>query len=284
VNVGVFVQVCDADAGRMFGVEEVVGTIERAEDLGFESAWVMDHPFVERPGGRLTGHDPLVLLASAAARTRRIRLGTLVICPAFRTTGQLARESAALADASRGRFILGLGAGWHQPEFDAFEYPFDHLVGRFEEQLVAVRDLLAGGRVTAGGHYVRLREAEVLATVAPPPIWVAGKGPRMLRLTARYADGWNLAWGGPDPGWLEGPLAGLRKELDAAGRDRHSFTVSVGVSWVPDGERGPADLARTLAGYEAAGVDLAILSLAEGPSRATRPEYLERAAEALARA
>jgi alkanesulfonate monooxygenase SsuD/methylene tetrahydromethanopterin reductase-like flavin-dependent oxidoreductase (luciferase family) len=282
VKVGVFVQTCDADAGRMFGVDEVVGTIERAEELGFDSAWVMDHPFIERPGGRLSGHDPLVLLACAAARTRRIRLGTLVICPAFRTVGQLARESAALADASGGRFVLGLGSGWHQPEFDAFEYPFDHLVGRFEEQLAAVRALLAGGRVSAGGSYVSLREAQVLATTAPPPIWVAARGPRMLRLTARHADGWNLAWGGPDPGWLDEPLAGLRRELDAARRERSSFTVSAGISWIPNGGRGSAELARTLAAYDAAGVDLAILSLAEGPSRATRPEYLERVAGVLA--
>ena len=276
-------QVCDADGGRMFGVESVVRTIERAEELGFASAWVMDHPFIERDEGRLTGHDPLVLLACAAARTRRIGLGTLVICPAFRTTGQLARESAALADASGGRFILGLGSGWHQPEFDAFDYPFDHLVGRFEEQLAAVHGLLAGARVTSAGRYVRLTAAEVLATAPPPPIWIAAKGPRMLRLTARYADGWNLAWGGPDPGWLAEPLTALERELDAAGRDRSAFTVSAGISWVPDGDRTGADLARTLGAYEAAGVDLAILSLAEGPSRATRPEYMERAAEVIPR-
>ena len=278
-----FVQTCDADAGRMFGVEEVVRTIERAEELGFESVWMADHPFIERPTGRLSGHDPLVLIACAAARTRRIQLGTLVACPAFRTVGQLAREAAALADASTGRFILGLGCGWHQPEFDAFDYPFDHLVGRFEEQLAAVHGLLAGNRVTTDGRYVRLREAEVLATAPPPPIWIASKGPRMLGLTARYADGWNLAWGGPDPGWLDGPLAGLRADLEAAGRERGSFTVSAGISWVPDGERGTAELRRTLAAYEAAGVDLAILSLATGPSRATKPEYLERVAEVLGR-
>jgi alkanesulfonate monooxygenase SsuD/methylene tetrahydromethanopterin reductase-like flavin-dependent oxidoreductase (luciferase family) len=222
----------------------------------------------------------VVLLACAAARTERIRLGTLVICPAFRTTGQLAREAAALADASDGRFILGLGAGWHRPEFDAFDYPFDHLVGRFEEQLTAVRDLLAGRRVTMEGRHVRLREAEVLATAPPPPIWVAAKGPRMLRLTARHADGWNLAWGHRDPTWLAEPLAVLRRELEAAGRDRSDFTVSAGISWVPNGDDG--ELADTLAAYEAAGVDLAILSLAEGPTRRTRPEYLERAGRAVA--
>src|SRR2546423_8652672 len=173
----------------MFGVDEVVATIVRAEELGFESAWVMDHPFIERPAGRVSGHDPLVLLACAATRTTRIRLGTLVVCPAFRTVGQLAREAAALADASDGRFILGLGSGWHQPEVDAFDYPFDHLVGRFEEQLRAVRDLLGGGRVTVEGSYLRLRDAEVLATAPPPPIWVAARGRRMLRLTAPLAAG-----------------------------------------------------------------------------------------------
>ena len=280
MKVGMFVQVCDSDSRRMFSIEQVVQTIERAEELGFDSAWVMDHPFLERPGGRISGHDPLVLLACAAARTQRIGLGTLVVCPAFRTTGQLARESAALADASGGRFILGLGAGWYWPEFEAFDYPVDHPVGRFEEQLTAVRALLAGGRVTTEGRYVRLRDAEVVATAAPPPIWVAGHRPRMLRLTARYADGWNLAWGGADPGWLAAALAGLGRELDAAERERSGFTVSAGISWVPSGSS--TELPRALRAYEAAGVDLAILSLAEGPSRATRPEYLEWAARAIA--
>ncbi|HEX9352379.1 MAG TPA: LLM class flavin-dependent oxidoreductase [Streptosporangiaceae bacterium] len=280
MRVGVFVQVCEADSGRMFPIEDVVRTIERAEELGFHSAWVPDHPFLDLPNGRVSGHDPLVLLACAAARTRRIGLGTLVACPAFRTTAQLAREAAALADASGGRFILGLGAGWHRPEFEAFSYPFDHLVGRFEEQLIAVRSLLAGGRLTLEGRHVRLRDAEVLATAPPPPIWVAAKGPRMLRLTARHADGWNLAWGGADPGWLVEPLAGLRRELAAAGRDRSGFTVSAGVAWTP--ETGSGDLPSILRAYEAAGVDLVILTLSEGPVRPTRPEYLERAAGVLA--
>jgi alkanesulfonate monooxygenase SsuD/methylene tetrahydromethanopterin reductase-like flavin-dependent oxidoreductase (luciferase family) len=133
--------------------------------------------------------------------------------------------------------------------------------------------------VTVQGRYVRLRDAEVVSA-APPPIWVAGAGPRMLRLTARYADGWNLAWGGADPGWLAEPLAGLGRELDAAGRKRSSFTISAGISWVPG--RRSFRLTDALRAHEAVGVDLAILSLAEGPGRATRPEYLERAAEAIA--
>ena len=280
VRIGVFVQTCEAESGRTFGVEEVVREIERVEELGFDSAWVMDHALVETAAGRVAGHDPLVLLATAAGRTRRIGLGTLVACTAFRPPGQLAREAAALADASAGRFLLGIGAGWYRPEFDAFGYPFDHLVSRFEERATALRRLLAGGRVTLDGGDFRLREAETIATAPPPQIWIAGRGPRMLRLAAGLADGWNLAWGGLDPGWLAGPLAGLRRELEAAERGPGTFTISAGISWIP-GQ--PAALAGALRAYEAVGVEVAILSLAEGPLQRTRPEYLDRAAEALAR-
>jgi alkanesulfonate monooxygenase SsuD/methylene tetrahydromethanopterin reductase-like flavin-dependent oxidoreductase (luciferase family) len=280
LRVGVFVQVCEAESRRIFGIDEIVRRIERVEELGFDSAWVMDHLFIETPQGRVSGHDPMVLLGFAAARTRRLRLGTLVACTAFRPPGQLAREAAALADASSGRFILGLGAGWHRPEFEAFDHPFDHVVGRFAEQARATRRLLAGERVNMHGSYVTLRDAEVLATAPPPPIWIAGQGPRMLRLTAELADGWNLAWGPLDPAWLAQPLARLRRELTAANRDRAAFTISAGISWVPSADSG--ELARALRAYEAMGVDLAILSLAEGPARRTRPEYLERAAEVLA--
>src|SRR5205807_2282253 len=130
-------------------------------------------------------------------------------------------------------FVLGLGAGWHQPEFDMFGLPFDRLVTRFEQRATAVRRLLDGERVTMDGLDLRLRDAEVLATAPPPPIWIAAHGPRMLRLAARLADGWNLAWGGLDPSWLAEPVALLRRELETAGRDPAAFTVSAGVTWVP---------------------------------------------------
>jgi alkanesulfonate monooxygenase SsuD/methylene tetrahydromethanopterin reductase-like flavin-dependent oxidoreductase (luciferase family) len=280
MRVGLLAQTAEEDSGRVLGVEEVTGQIVRAEQLGFDSAWVADHLFIETPTGRVTGHDPMVHLAHAAARTQRILLGTLVACTAFRSAGQLAREAAALAEASQGRFVLGIGAGWHKPEFDAFDYPFDHRVGRFEEHLNAIERLLAGGPVTYEGQYVRLLEAEVLMTAPPPPLWVAGKGPRMLRLTAGHAAGWNLAWGGLDPSWLAAPLATLDRELKAVKRDRDSFTVSAGFCWTP--EAGTAALAAALRSYEALGVDLAILCLAEGPAGRTAPEYLERAAEVMA--
>lgn len=285
MRVGVFLQVCDAAAGRVFGLEEVAAAAQRAEELGYESVWVMDHPLIDRNGVRVTGHDPFVLLTYIAARTSRVRLGTLTLCTPFHPVHQLARQSAALADASRGRFVLGLGAGWYEPEFAAFGVPFENLVSRFEEQAGAAVKLLRDGRVTESGRFVNLREAEVVKTASPPPVWVAAKGPRMLRLTARLADGWNLAWGGADPGWLREPLAGLRRELATAGRDEAGFEFSAGVSVVPGGapdERvvtgGADELARALEAYAALGVGTAILSFAPRPSMPSKPEWMERSA------
>lgn len=274
---GIFLQVTDGE--RVLPVAAVAERIRLAEELGFDSAWVMDHLFVERDGRRVTGHDPFLLLAYAAAVTNRVRLGTLVAATAFRPPGQLAREAAALADASRGRFVLGLGSGWHQPAFDAFDLPFDHRVGRFEERARAVSRLLRGGRVSSDGEYVTLREAETLASAGPPPIWIAARGPRMLRVTAELADGWNLAWGGPDPAWLAEPLAGLRAALARAGRDRASFTISAGMLCIPAADPGP--LREAAAAYEAAGVDELIVCLGDGPLAPLQPGLVETAAAAL---
>lgn len=276
---GASVQVWQPDAG-MRHVRQVVDDIERAEQLGYDSAWVMDHIFIEREGGRATGHDPLVMLANAAARTSRIRLGPLVLGGPFRPVWQTAREAAALADASDGRFILGLGAGWHQPEFDAFDIPFDHLVGRLEEQVSVLKDLLDGQRVTLQGKYNTLTDGETPVTAPAPPIWIAGQGPRMLRLIARCADGWNIAWGNsPDLSWMSDTLTALRGELEAAGREPGSLTTSVGINIAPGL---PDDQVRELAAaYEGIGIDVMILAFNAQPGGQADPGGMARVAGVL---
>ncbi|MDQ6772203.1 MAG: LLM class flavin-dependent oxidoreductase [Candidatus Dormibacteraeota bacterium] len=263
----------------MLPVEDLVQRIQLAEAQGFDSVWLADHAFIEMEGRRAAGHEPLIVLAYAAARTRRIRLGTLVLCAPFRLPGQVAREAAALTDAAGGRFVLGLGAGWHQPEFDALDLPFDHLVSRFEEYLDAVTRLQSGGRVDLTGRYYSLHGAELFATAPAPPIWIAGMGPRLMRLASRLADGVNLAWGEKDPAWMREPLAVLLRELAAEGRDRAAMTVSVGVAIEP---ARADDVSRLLETYEGEGVDEVILRLGRPPNGdAYRPRHQELAAEAL---
>jgi alkanesulfonate monooxygenase SsuD/methylene tetrahydromethanopterin reductase-like flavin-dependent oxidoreductase (luciferase family) len=219
----------------------------RAETVGFDSLWTNDHFFFDLPGrARLGGPEPMTMLAYLAGRTERVQLGTLVACGPFRSPGQLAREAKTLAELSGGRFILGLGAGWHQPEFDAFDIPFDHRVARFEEYLEAVIALLGDEPVDYDGRYVKLRRAEIAGRAAPP-IWIGTAGPRMLALTGKHANGWNLA--GPWETFSE-RLATVRQAEAAAGRPQGSVVASAGASalLVDDGEA-----ERLLAGYQPMG-------------------------------
>jgi probable F420-dependent oxidoreductase len=178
---------------------------QHAEAEGADSVWVCDH-FLDRTPVRESGyHEPFGLLAAVAATTTRVHLGPLVAATSFRSPGLLAKTAATVDLIAGGRLVLGLGCGWHEPEYRAFGYPFDHRVGRFEETLRVVRALLDGERVTFKGAWVAVEDAVLLP---PPerriPLLVAAEGPRMLRLAARYGDAWQAAWfGPPDAGFRE---------------------------------------------------------------------------------
>jgi alkanesulfonate monooxygenase SsuD/methylene tetrahydromethanopterin reductase-like flavin-dependent oxidoreductase (luciferase family) len=283
------------DVERTWSFTQIAEYGIRAETLGFDSLWTNDHFFFDRPGrARLAGPEPMTMLAYLAGRTDRVQLGTLVACGAFRSPGQLAREAKTLAELSGGRFILGLGAGWHQPEFEAFDIPFDHRVARFEEYLEAVIALLGNEPVDYDGRYVKLRQAEV-AGLAAPPIWIGTAGPRMLELTGKHADGWNLA--GPWELFSE-RLELVRRAEAAAGRPRGSVVTSAGASALlvdaDEAERllaghqpmggvavGPEGLRALVEEHRAKGCDHLILHLSGGIWSSYGPEQLDLAAEAL---
>ncbi|HYM66406.1 MAG TPA: LLM class flavin-dependent oxidoreductase, partial [Patescibacteria group bacterium] len=236
-----------------------------------------------------------ICLAAVAGATRTIALGSLVLSHAFRHTVQLAREAAALADASAGRFILGLGTGWHRPEFDALGLPFDHRVSRLEEAVGPLRRLLGGERTTVSGSWLNLSDASVAVTAAPAPIWIAAEGPRMVGLAAA-ADGWTHAyWGAADTSRFELTLASLRRALAAAGRPATEVETSASIACVIDGWRavpggfsedevvvGPVErIAEVVRAYSKVGADHVILSLSPDPYAEVAPDALERAARIL---
>ena len=138
------------------------------------------------------------------------------MCTSFRNPALLAKMAATLDHVSDGRLILGIGCGWHDPEYEAFGYPTDHKVGRFEEALTVIRGLIREGRADLDGRWVQARDAVLLPPARPDlPILIAAKRPRMLELTARYADAWNLAWFGLPSERFET----VRADLAAAVRD-----------------------------------------------------------------
>ena len=143
-----------------------------------------------------------------------------------------------------GRFILGLGAGWHEPEYTAFGYPFDHRAGRFEEALGIIAPLLHEGAVDFHGKYYEVTDA-VLRPRGPspkgPPLLIGAKGERMLRLTATYADAYNTVWH-TDTSRVVEMWGKVREACDAVGRDPATLELTAGVFiGFPDLGYTPAD-------------------------------------------
>ena len=237
-----------------------------AEDSGLDSVFGADH-LIFRDGGETTGiHECWTVLTAIAAVTSRVEIGPLVLALPFRNPALTAKMAAELDEVSGGRLILGLGCGWHRPEFDAFGYPFEHRVSRFDEGLQILVPLLREGRVSFAGRYHRAEDAELRPRPirdGGPPILIAGKRPRMLELVARDADQWNAAWyGHPDEAHeLRERLANLHAALSVAGRDPATLEITVGIFVAFEGAdadtpehaiRGSLDeVADALAGYAA---------------------------------
>lgn len=255
---------------------EIAARASQAEDGGADSLWLVDHFFFREDGapvGTEEGlHEPWTLLSALAAITTRVEIGTLVLSTSFRPAGLLAKMAATADDVAGGRLILGLGCGWHEPEYTAFGYPFDHRVGRFEDALRIIAPLVRGERVTFEGRFQEVRDAVI---VPPPirsrlPILVAAKGERMLRLTAELADLWQTAWFGLPDERYQGRRADLLAACAAVGRDPDTLGATVGVA-VDEPASGPGSLpmeadaiAAGLAAWEAEGVEH--VHLRPGPS------------------
>lgn len=276
----------DTEDGRAPTFHETRSFAQRAEAAGLDSIWVYDHLIFRFPPEPDEGlHEAWTTLTALAALVPRVELGALVMCSSFRNAGLMAKMAATLDDLSGGRLILGLGCGWHQPEYDAFGYPFDHRVGRFEEDLEVVTRLLRGEEVTFEGRWSRYDRAKLLPPPARrTPTLVAAKGERMLRLTAQWSDAWNLAWFGEVDDRLRAALRDLDAACAAVGRDPATMRRTVGVrlrdpGTAPDEGRstdadaaGLADLFDELA--EVGADDVLIWSLSKTPAA------LDRIAEA----
>jgi F420-dependent oxidoreductase-like protein len=214
--------------------EHVAGLATTAEDAGFDSVWVMDHFYQLPPLG---GPDqPMLeaytLLGALAARTRRVRLGTLVTGVTYRNPAILAKIVTTLDVISQGRAILGIGAAWYDVEHQGLGigYPADRVrLDMLEEAVQVCRAMFTGDGVSFSGTHFRLDHARNLPRpVQPggPRIMIGGGGEkRTLRLVARYADMCNVTG---DAGTLARKIEVLRRHCAEAGRD----PAEVAVTWM----------------------------------------------------
>ena len=221
--------------------DRLAGWGRRAEEKGFDSIWISDHFFLSlaRYGGPDEPYgsvEPLTALAALATLTERVRLGTLVLGAGFRHPAMVAKSAVTIDHLSGGRLDLGLGAGWYEDEYRAFGYEFGTLGQRFQvlEETVEVLALLFGEKepVTWQGERFNLDEAYCRPRPLQeprPPLWVGGKGgPRLLRLVARLADGWNTVWAWTPEDYSERAEA-LDGLCEREGRDPGTVKRSVGL-------------------------------------------------------
>lgn len=201
---------------------DLLGSVELAEALGFDSVWVGDHVLWYVPSP-----DPIALLGAITARTTRVRLGTAVMLAALRPPVVVAKQAATLDHLSGGRFVLGVGIGGENPaEFEAVGVPLRQRGGRLDETLRICRALWsAEGPVSFSGRYFSLNNARFdlpPLTLGGPPVWVGGRAPGALRRAGELGDGWLAFVVTPErfaQGWST-----VRAHAEAAGRNPDSLT------------------------------------------------------------
>ena len=212
---------------------------QQAEAVGFDSIWLPDHFLYRSPDQPTRGiWECWTMLAALAEATRRVEIGTLVTCNSFRNPAILAKMATTVDEVSHGRLVLGVGAGWNEPEYQAFGLPYDHRVARFEEALQILKPLLREGHVDFKGRYYQMPNCEILPRgprSEGPPLMVGSEGgPRMLKLTAQYADLWNTGYMGK-PETLADRRAKIETACQKTGRDPATLGITALIGlWFPD--------------------------------------------------
>jgi alkanesulfonate monooxygenase SsuD/methylene tetrahydromethanopterin reductase-like flavin-dependent oxidoreductase (luciferase family) len=199
----------------------------------FSTVWIEDHlQFETRPTS-----EGWTFLTYLAALHPRFRFGHLVLSQSFRNPALLAKMAATLQDMTGGRYILGIGAGWHEEEYRAYGYDYPSGGTRVEqlaEAIEVIRALWTESPATYHGTWYRVEGAYCEPRPDPPiPIMVGTNGPKALRVTARLADWWN--WDGPWQTTYRRPYELLRQCCEEIGRPFDEISLTAGVPvWFPE--------------------------------------------------
>jgi len=209
--------------------EEAKAAALAFDSLEFDSVWVCDHVYGV-PMPQLPILEAWTELSAVAAVTERVELGTLVTPPFFRNPAVLAKQIATLDQISGGRVFPGFGAGWFQPEFEAYGAPFPEKVGSrlrgLDEMLQIMKGLWTQEQTSFEGEHFSVKDCYCEPKpVRPPRILVGGGGEKVLMgIAARHADVWNNM--AVHQAALGPKVEALRRRCDDVGRDFDEIEVS----------------------------------------------------------
>lgn len=243
----------------------------------FESGWTFDHLYPLFGDSTEDCLEGWITLTALLHETERLRGGVLVTGMVYRHPGVLANMASTLDITSGGRLELGIGAGWNEEECTAFGIELGSMkerFDRFEEGLHVLESLFTNELTTFDGEYYRLVDAmnNPKPLQSKLPICIGGSGrKRTLPLTARFADHWN--YGGTDPVEFADLRGVLHRACADIGRDPSEITTSFLLRWSGDDDQ----LLTDRAAFEAAGADLAIVSL----PKSAPPSIVEQLAAVL---
>jgi F420-dependent oxidoreductase-like protein len=215
-------------------IDDLQSLWRRIEELGFDWISIWDHFYAADASGDAHCLEAITAHTALAATTERVTCGSLVYSAGDRHPAVLANAMATLDQVAHGRTVLGLGGGWLKGEYDAYGMPFGtpgERLRMLEEYVQCVRGLLTQERTTFDGEFFHLRDArcEPKPEQARLPIWIGGGGEKVtLRITAQYADGWNVPFIAPDV-W-EHKSGVLDAHCERLGRDPAEITRSANVA------------------------------------------------------
>ncbi|MCA9859441.1 MAG: LLM class flavin-dependent oxidoreductase [Thermomicrobiales bacterium] len=252
--------------------KDVLRLAQKTEAAGLDSVWVADHMIFRLYDQPTEGRwECWQMLGAIAAVTERVEIGPLVTCMGFRNPALLAKIAETTDEISDGRLILGLGAGWHEPEFTSYGYPYDRRASRFEEGFQVLQELIRTGESTFHGLYYTTDGAEMRPRGprnGGMPIMIGTDGPRLLQLTARYADIWNTTWthsadeAAPRVAALDAACESVQRDPDTIGRSCCVFIDVEGARGVytqygtsKPNPRLPEQIAEFITSYADLGVD-----------------------------
>jgi alkanesulfonate monooxygenase SsuD/methylene tetrahydromethanopterin reductase-like flavin-dependent oxidoreductase (luciferase family) len=229
------------DQTRPITFDDIAESAKVAEASGFDSAYISDHVTLDiakygGPEDPYVSFEPLSTLSALAPLTTSLTLGTLVLCEALRHPVMTASIAHSISKISSGRFTLGLGAGWYEPDYEIYG---DDMPGvgdrmtRLTESLQIIQPLLKGENVTFEGRFYSSTNASLTSPLVPgemtkTPVFLGGKGDRLLRMVARYADGWNTCWAWTPSTYAE-RVESLYRACEKYDRDPASIHQSLGL-------------------------------------------------------